>query len=129
MQKGFWKDISVIEISIIFAIVGSIIAVTWPHFEYFQCSSKQSEAKFLLSYIYSAQKLHEAQLGEYTTLEELLRKHRIALSPKYYHFSTGPGTNARYFEVKAEILTGKNQGDAWSIDQDNNLININNMCK
>lgn len=60
-QKGF----SLIELMIVVAIIGILAAIAVPNFQKYQAKSRQSEAKGLLSGIYTANKAWNAEWTSY----------------------------------------------------------------
>lgn len=60
-QKGF----SMIELMIVVAIIGFLVAMGAPQYQKFQMKAKQSEAKSLLSSMYTVQKAFFAEWTQY----------------------------------------------------------------
>ena len=60
-QKGF----SLIELMIVVAIIGILAAIAVPNFQRFQAKARQSEAKNMLSGIYTGMRAFHAEWGVY----------------------------------------------------------------
>lgn len=60
-QKGF----SLIELMIVVAIIGILSAIAIPNYQRFQMKARQSEAKSLLSGLYTSEKSFMAEHGQY----------------------------------------------------------------
>jgi type IV pilus assembly protein PilA len=59
------KGFSLIELMIVVAIIGILAAVAVPSFQRFQAKARQSEAKTLLSGLYTAEKTYKMEWGTY----------------------------------------------------------------
>lgn len=127
-MKGFWKGISWIEISIVGSLIVVLSLLTVPNFHLFTCRAQQSEAKFNLALIYATEKLHKDEFGHYASLKYLQETQRIKLNSKFYRYST-VSAGSKGFSVQAEGI-GKSQvaGDAWTIDHNNDLTSVFNVC-
>jgi type IV pilus assembly protein PilA len=77
-RKGF----TLIELMIVVAIIGILAAIAIPNFLRFQAKSKQSEAKELLSTVYTAEEAHFAEANTYGTLSDV--GFTPSATPKYY---------------------------------------------
>ena len=60
-KKGF----TLIELMIVVAIIGILAAIAIPNFMKFQCRAKQSEAKVLLSGLYTAEIAYFGEFNRY----------------------------------------------------------------
>lgn len=130
MSKGFWKDASWLELAAIVSLALSLVAITIPKFERFECRSKQSEAKFELAQIHAAQKLHYGSFGRYVSLEELASRSRIKPRAKYYNYQTRGDMTANKFTIEARGKDGSQvAGDIWAVDQDKNIEHEHNACE
>jgi len=77
-RKGF----TLIELMIVVAIIGILAAIAIPNFLRFQAKSKQSEARELLSSVYTAETAYFAEQNAYDSL--LVIGFEPASTPKYY---------------------------------------------
>ncbi len=59
------KGFSLIELMIVVAIIGILAAIAVPSFQRFQAKARQSEAKTLLSGLYTAEKTYKMEWGTY----------------------------------------------------------------
>lgn len=59
------KGFSLIELMIVVAIIGILAAIAVPSFQRFQAKARQSEAKTLLSGLYTAEKTYKMEWGIY----------------------------------------------------------------
>ncbi|MBZ0252203.1 MAG: prepilin-type N-terminal cleavage/methylation domain-containing protein [Candidatus Methylomirabilis sp.] len=109
-RQGF----TLIELMIVVAIIGILSAIAVPNFLRFQARAKQSEAKELLSTVFSAE---EAWFAENQTYADTVTVgYAVAGTPKYYAAPTVTASNSTSF-------TGETSGnidsdatvDAWSI--------------
>ena len=127
-MKKLLKGFTLIELMIVVAIIGILAAIAIPNFVKFQCRSKQSEAKGNLKAIYVAE---EAYRGEYDVYWGTLSgASGIGFQAKgskiRYSYAVSAGTST--FTATAIANTGELSSDAWSIDQDNGLLNTTNGC-
>lgn len=128
-MKGFWKDISWIEITIVGAVLIALSALTIPNFHLYSCRAKQSDAKFNLALIYATQQLHHDQFGSYASLGYLQKTHRLKLRSEHYNF-TIPILGKNAFLIQAEAVNKASlSGDAWTIDHNNDLQSVFNACQ
>ena len=65
MKKMDAKGFSLIELMIVVAIIGILAAIAVPSFQRFQAKARQSEAKTLLSGLYTGQKTYKMEWGIY----------------------------------------------------------------
>jgi type IV pilus assembly protein PilA len=77
-RKGF----TLIELMIVVAIIGILAAIAIPNFLRFQAKSKQSEARELLSTVYTAEAAYFAETNAYGTLSNA--GFTPSSTPKYY---------------------------------------------
>src|SRR4029077_18681963 len=77
-RKGF----TLIELMIVVAIIGILAAIAIPNFLRFQAKSKQSEARELLSTVYTAVVAYCAEQSRYGTLSNA--GFTPSATPKYY---------------------------------------------
>jgi prepilin-type N-terminal cleavage/methylation domain-containing protein len=77
-RKGF----TLIELMIVVAIIGILAAIAIPNFLRFQAKSKQSEARELLSSVYTAEVAYFAEQNTFEGLSTV--GFTPASSPKYY---------------------------------------------
>jgi prepilin-type N-terminal cleavage/methylation domain-containing protein len=115
------KGFTLIELMIVLAIIGILAAMAVSIFSGYDCVTKQSEAKSSLSTIHKAQ---IAYFSEYNTFSSSLSAISFSLKGKQ-HYSYDAGGNGAIFSATA---TNGPNGDAWSIDQDKNLLNTSPGC-
>jgi len=112
-QKGF----TLIELMIVVAIIGILAAVAIPNFLRYQAKSKQSEARVLLSGIYTSQVAYFAEQNEYGSTE-LMIGFEPASTPKVYSSRTFSSTDA-YATDFTVTACGNIDGDAgvdkWTV--------------
>jgi len=65
MKKFNAKGFSLIELMIVVAIIGILAAIAVPSFQRFQAKARQSEAKTLLSGLYTGEKTYKMEWGIY----------------------------------------------------------------
>lgn len=130
MRKGFWKGLKAIELIIMAVIVATILGVVYYRYDSFQCHSMQSEAKFSLQEIYAAQKLYHTQHDHYASLKKLHSEEgRVILPKKYYIVFDESAPQRDSFKILAKGASGSLvDGDIWSIDHNNNLVNEYDAC-
>lgn len=127
-MKGFWKDISWLEISIVAIVLLFFCWLTIPQFYLFKCRARQSEAKYNLAQIYASQKLYHDEFGQYASLEQLLKSERLKLNNTFYDFSFDElGENNFVARAEAKNLATLKE-DVWSIDHTNKLTSIACGC-
>jgi len=114
-SKGF----TLIELMIVVAIIGILAAIAIPNFLRFQAKSKQSEAKELLSTVYTAETAYFAEQNTYGTLSNA--GFTPSAQPKYYtnigdasHF----GYTATAFSGSGSAnLDGDSTPDIWHVTE------------
>ena len=113
-RKGF----TLIELMIVVAIIGILAAIAIPNFLRFQAKSKQSEARELLSSIYTAEVSYFAEQNTYGPLATV--GFTPASSPKYYSdimsgltFTTG----AFSAEATANLDNETTVKDRWLVTE------------
>jgi type IV pilus assembly protein PilA len=122
-QKGF----TLIELMIVVAIIGILAAVAIPNFLKYQAKSKQSEARVLLSGIYTSQVAYFAEqnvYGDWAYAGGAITADDIgfapAAAPKYYLTISTAGAGTTAFTTTA---TGDIDGDAavdtWTVSNGN----------
>ncbi|MFZ3048699.1 MAG: prepilin-type N-terminal cleavage/methylation domain-containing protein [Desulfatirhabdiaceae bacterium] len=116
-MKGF----TLIELMIVLAIIGVLAAMAVSIFSGYDCITKQSEAKSSLSTIHKAQ---IAYFSEYNMFSTSLSAISFSLKGNQLYTYDAGGNGATF---SATATNGPN-GDAWSIDQDKNLINTSKGC-
>ena len=129
MFGRFLKGISWIEIVVLVGILISLVVMTVPRYQIFQCRAKQSEARFELARIHSAEKLYYAKYGRYVAFEELLKRERILPNDRFYRYESAADLTANTFLIQAEGRSGTQvEGDVWTVDQEKKLVNSHNVC-
>ncbi len=113
-EKGF----TLIELMIVVAIIGILAAVAIPNFLRYQAQSSQSEARVLLSGIYTSEVAFFAQNNAYVnatgagaTLWSTLLGFQPAATPQYYTLLVPAGT-APVGSAWSAQATGNIDGDA-----------------
>lgn len=115
-RKGF----TLIELMIVVAIIGILAAIAIPNFLRFQAKSKQSEAKELLSTIYTAEMAYFAEQNEYAALGAA--GFTPSSTPKYYtnitsNFTFTNATVSTFTGTCSANIDGDATIDAWEVHQ------------
>ena len=120
-QKGF----TLIELMIVVAIIGILAAVAIPNFLRYQAKSKQSEARVLLSGIYTSQIAYFAEQNTYGASEAVIG-FSPASTPKMYDaaacagcgrtFSTVGGYALDFTVTACGNVDGEAGFDVWTVD-------------
>jgi type IV pilus assembly protein PilA len=114
-RKGF----TLIELMIVVAIIGILAAIAIPNFLRFQAKSKQSEAKELLSTVYTAETAYFAEQNVYGTLSNA--GFTPSASPKYYtnigdsNFTYTGGTS--FTGTCSANIDGDSTRDIWEVHE------------
>jgi len=114
-RKGF----TLIELMIVVAIIGILAAIAIPNFLRFQAKSKQSEAKELLSTVYTAETAYFAEQNTYGTLSNA--GFTPSALPKYYtnigdanHFAYTP---TAFSGSGSANIDGDATPDIWTVTE------------
>ena len=113
-RKGF----TLIELMIVVAIIGILAAIAIPNFLRFQAKSKQSEARELLSTVYTAEMAYFAEQNSYAALGAA--GFTPSSTPKYYtnitaNFSFTGGTS--FTSTCSANIDGDATVDAWEVHE------------
>ena len=113
-RKGF----TLIELMIVVAIIGILAAIAIPNFLRFQAKSKQSEAKELLSTVYTAEQAYFAEQNSYGSLSNA--GFTPSAAPKYYtnitaNFTFTGGTS--FTGTCSANIDGDATTDVWEVTQ------------
>ena len=112
-RKGF----TLIELMIVVAIIGILAAIAIPNFLRFQAKSKQSEARELLSTVYTAEAAYFAEQNSYGTLSNA--GFTPSATPKYYsnvgdsNFTYTGGTS--FTGTCSANIDGDATTDVWQV--------------
>lgn len=123
-QLGF----TLIELMIVVAIIGILAAIAIPNFLRFQAKAKQSEARIILSGIYTAQTAYFAEQNTYNL--DLVNKvgFQPASTPKYYvpagttyfdqinSYMSNAGAAAFSAQASGNIDSETTVRDVWTVD-------------
>jgi prepilin-type N-terminal cleavage/methylation domain-containing protein len=113
-QKGF----TLIELMIVVAIIGILAAVAIPNFLRYQAKSKQSEARVLLSGIYTSQVAYFAENNLYGDSEATIG-FAPASTPKYYttrNFTSTDAYATNFTVTACANIDGEAGVDVWTVD-------------
>ena len=111
-RKGF----TLIELMIVVAIIGILAAIAIPNFMKFQCRSKQSEAKTLLSGLFTAEATYFGEFNKYLQTR-ISVGFTPASVPRYYTFDAitlGTGSKS-YTATVAGDPDGDSTSEHWGI--------------
>ena len=113
-RKGF----TLIELMIVVAIIGILAAIAIPNFLRFQAKSKQSEAKELLSTVYTAEAAYFAEQNVYGSLSNA--GFTPSSTPKYYtgivnNFTFTAGSS--FTATASANIDGDATIDLWTLTQ------------
>ena len=118
-QWGF----TLIELMIVVAIIGILAAIAIPNFLRFQAKAKQSEARILLSGIYTSETAYFAEQNTYATDLGTKIGYAPSSTPKYY---TSPSnvnnyvisaTSASFSAQASGNIDSDTTRDIWSVTQ------------
>lgn len=131
MRKRFWKGLRTLDVVILASIICMVLGVIIFRYPHFKCRAMQSEAKFSLQEIYSAQKLFHAEHEYYAPISRLLGEERKAvLMQKYYTFSDLIVPTKDAFSVVAKGVTGTLvAGEEWLVNHTNEVRLVKAMCR
>lgn len=120
-SRGF----TLIELMIVVAIIGILVAIAIPNFMNYQCKAKQSEAKTSLGNIRLQQ---EAYFAEYDTFVNNLTQIGFSVKGNTRYVYTIPVANTTTFTARA-AATINNKTDQWEITNVVQLRNTSNACR
>jgi len=110
----------------LFTFVGGILAaIAIPNFVKFQCRAKQSQAKAQLKQGYVAQEMYRAEHNAYGTLDAIDFR-PMGAKQQRYQFDVQL-TSKTSFVMTARGIDDMD-GDVWTINEKNELQNVNNRC-
>lgn len=124
-EKGF----TLIELMIVVAIIGILAAVAIPNFLKYQAKSKQSEARVLLSGIYTSEVAYFAEQNAYGDWDADYTGAGIttndigfepAATPKYYTViatAIAAGPPATFTTTATANIDGDATNDVWQVTQ------------
>ena len=134
------KTLAIVALCLNFLVVpmvGILAAIAIPNFVKFQCRSKQSEAKANLKSLFVAEEGFRAENNKYSgDLAAIQFAPRVGVvggprSPLHGEKVRYEYTIVGYDDVKftAEARgTGEMTGDLWRITNNNDLVNVDNVC-
>lgn len=131
MAKSLLKRVSWIEWCIIALVMGGLLAITLPAFKQFQCRAMQSEAKYVLGQLYTAQQFFHGEHGEYTDLTALMPPHEFQTLPvKRYVYSLAKEPTDKEFTLVATGQPGTPvEGDTWHLNHRHDLMHVTERCE
>lgn len=116
-QLGF----TLIELMIVVAIIGILAAIAIPNFLRFQAKAKQSEARVILSGIYTSETAYYAEQNTYQTDLGGRVGYQPASIPKYYARGVSPTNNNYNSYILAASSTSFSAQASGNIDTDTTI--------
>jgi len=112
-RKGF----TLIELMIVVAIIGILAAIAIPNFLRFQAKSKQSEARELLSSIYTAEVAYYAENNVFSDFATI--GYTASSTPKYYTSNTYTSVALQqgFTGTMNRSIDSDNTEDEWNVTQ------------
>ena len=120
-SKGF----TLIELMIVVAIIGILAAIAIPNFLTYQCKSRQSEAKANLGSIRVGEESYFAEHDTYSAVKSAIG-FATKGTARYTYSLASPSSTA--FTATASGVTGNVEGDEWTMTEEGDLTNTNNVC-
>lgn len=81
----------------------------------------ESEARFFLQEIYTAQMHYRASHETYASLDELIGTGLVVINKNYYAFKEGSPPTSKAFLIEALGTGSLVKGQRWSVDQNHEI--------
>ena len=119
-SRGF----TLIELMIVFAIVGILAAIAIPSYIDYMAKAQQSEAKLQLGAIFTLMVSYADGLDNTGYTSATIDNIGFSVSGVRRYSYTLEGLAASTFTARAIGISGRIINDAWTIDQDRNLVDV-----
>jgi type IV pilus assembly protein PilA len=127
MKRPRLAAFTLIELMMVAAIIGILATIAIPSYARFACRARQSEAKAMLKEIYVAQESYRSEFDIYGS-EPVIIGAILAGELQRYRYSMADYTTTTFVALAEGVDGGQQDGDLWSIDQNNIPLNENDSC-
>lgn len=132
--KKITQGFTLIELMIVVAIIGVLVAIAVPNFLRFQCKAKQAEAKGGLKAIYSTQLAYNGEFGSYLNLADLTNYGGLdpkTVQGKYYAYTVvgTSGFTATASDANPINASAPPGSDVWKVTEAAPQVSgVSNAC-